>query len=135
MSTDRARRIILALACIVLPSKAAAQTVLLGAHVRVVDASSNNPLKVGKLVHFVGDTAIILSEANLAAPKTRSVWIVGGQRRLEIRTALRRKTGVGAIVGGVVGAAAGAAIGSGTPPCQPTTEWRRTNARLTGICQ
>jgi hypothetical protein len=114
MSTYRARRIVFAMACIVPAHQAAAQTVMPGARVRVVDASSNNPLMVGELVRLIGDSVTILSAANLASSATRTVWVVGGQHRLEVSTDLRRRTGRGIGYGFLVGAAAGAVIGAVT---------------------
>ena len=95
MTTPRARRIVLALACIVPAHQAAAQTVMPGTRVRVVDAASSNPLMVGQLVRLVGDSVTILSAANLASSGSQTTWVVGGQHRLEVRTVLRRRTGRG----------------------------------------
>ena len=121
MTNHCARRIVLALACIVPAHRAAAQTVMPGTRVRVVDASSNNPLMVGMLIRVVGDTVTILSEANLASSSAYTVWPVGGQRRLEVRTTLRRATGIGAVVGLVGGAAVGYAIGAASAPADCVT--------------
>lgn len=121
MCTNRARHLILALACMVLPSKASAQTVRPGAHVRVVDASSNNLLMVGMLVRMVGDTVTILSGANPTSLSAYTVWAVGGQRRLEVRSAQQRATGIGIVVGLVSGAAVGHAIGAASAPAECVT--------------
>ena len=115
MSDHRAYRVVLVLALLVPPGMAAAQVVVPGARVRVVDVSSNHPLAVGRLVRLVGDSVTILSEANLAAPTAYTVWAVGGRRRLEVRTAVHDQALVGALLGGVAGAAVGYAIGSSAP--------------------
>ena len=114
MTTPRARRIVLALACIVPAHQAAAQTVMPGARVRVVDAASSNPLMVGQLGRLVGDSVTILSAANLASSGSQTTWVVGGQHRLEVRTVLRRRTGRGVLIGALLGAPIGAAIGFAT---------------------
>jgi hypothetical protein len=121
MTNHCARRIVLALACIVPAHRAAAQTVMPGTRVRVVDASSNNPLIVGEMVRMVGDSVTILSAANLASSGARTVWVVGGEHRLEVRTVLSRRTGRGIAVGAMLGAAVGAVFGAVTyRPCEGT---------------
>ena len=115
MLARRSHRIALVLAGIVLPSAAAAQVVVPGARVRIVDVSSNRPLMVGQLVRQAGDSVTILSEENLAAAAAHTVWVVGGQRRLEVRTAVHRHAAVGLLLGGMAGAAVGYAIGSSAP--------------------
>lgn len=141
MSTLRAYRIALVLACIILPNVAAAQSIMPGARVRVVDASSEHPLMVGTLVRLVGDSVTIFSESNLASSSAYTVWAVGGQRRLEVRTVEHDQALVGALLGGLAGAAAGYAIASGTPDncgnsfamCIPPSSLGAMGGSLVGI--
>lgn len=122
MSTHRARLTALALSSFVLPSVVAAQVVMSGARVRVVDVSNSSLVMEGELVRMVGDSVTISTAANLASSGTRSVWVLGGQRRLEVRTALHRQTTIGELTGGLVGAVAGAVIGAASyTPCVPSS--------------
>jgi hypothetical protein len=81
-----------------------------GDRVRVVDGFNRHPLVVGELVRLVGDSVTISTAANLGSSGTRTVWIVGGQRRLEVRSAGRDHTLIGALAGQLVGTMAAYAI-------------------------
>ena len=106
MSSQRARRIALALACIVLPHQAAAQGVFPGVRVRVVDVSSAAPVLTGQLVRKAGDTVIVSSAA-----ATPTVFVVGAGHRLEVSAGTHRRTLRGVGLGFLVGAATGAVLG------------------------
>jgi hypothetical protein len=139
MFTHRARRIVLVLAGIILPSVLMAQAVP-GARVRVMDGSRSSPLMVGELISLVGDTATILAADNLESAGTRSVWTVGGQRRLEVRTSQRGNAVLGGLAGGLAGLALGTVIASGASSdcgpsysCIPTSAGIRGGVLLAGI--
>ncbi len=115
MLTRRARRIALALACIVLPHTAAAQTVIPGARVRVVDVQRRTAVLTGELIRTAGDTVTILT-TDWRTGATQTVLVVGAQHRLEVSAGTHRSTGRGIGLGFLVGAAIGGVVGITSQP-------------------
>ncbi len=115
MFTRRARRIALALACIVLPHQAAAQTVIPGARVRVVDVQRRTSVLTGELIRMAGDT-VTISATDWRTGATQTVLVVGAQHRLEVSAGTHRRTGRGIGLGFLVGAAIGGVVGITSQP-------------------
>ena len=118
MSMHCARRIALALACILLPDTVAAQyAVTPGARVRVVDASRAGPPLTGQLIRMAGDTVIISSAA-----ATQTALVVTPEHRFEVSSGRHGRTLRGIGLGFLAGAAVGAALGLALyekPDCTP----------------
>ena len=112
MTTPRARRIVLALACIVPVHRAAAQTVMPGDRVRVVDIQRRTTVLTGELIRLSGDSITIRSTGNQA------VSVAGAEHFLDVSAGMQRSTWTGIGLGFLVGAVTGYVVGaSAYEPC------------------
>ena len=107
MSMHCARRIALAMACILLPVTVAAQYAAApGARVRVVNVSNAAPVLTGQLIRMAGDTVIVSS-----ATAIQTSMVVTPAHRFEVSTGRHGRTLRGIGLGFLAGAAVGAILG------------------------